>query len=77
MKQEHDTYTLDMHGTEEVITPDNSTTRPDKYRFYIETPDGVEIEWCGLTRKQARDMQAYTQAHHPSNVTRSGWEITR
>jgi hypothetical protein len=75
MKQAEDTYTLDMHG--EVITPDNSTTRTDKYRFYIETPDGAEVEWCGLTKKQARDMYAYTNAHQPHNVTRSGWEITR
>jgi len=75
MKQDIDTYTPDMYGTEQVITPDNS--KPERYRFYIETPDGVEIEWCGLTKKQARDMYAYTNAHQPSNVTRCGWEITR
>lgn len=44
------------------------------YRFYIEHADGTEVEWRGLSRKQARDMYAYTDAHQPSNVTRYGWE---
>lgn len=48
--------------------------KPTYYRFYIETPDGEEIEWRGLTRKQARDMYAYTDAHQPSNAVRYGWE---
>jgi len=77
MKQTEDTYTLDMHGTEEVITLDNQTTRTDKYRFFIGLTDGTEVEWCGLTKKQARDMYAYTNAHHPCNITGCGWEITR
>ena len=75
MKQDIDTYTPDMYG--ELPTDVQAAIKDAKYRFYIETPDGVEVEWCGLTRKQARDMQAYTNAHQPSNVTRSGWEITR
>jgi hypothetical protein len=71
MKQAEDNLTIEMYPelTEAV--------KGANYRFYIETPDGVEIEWCGLTRKQARDMMAYTNAHQPSNVSRSGWEITR
>lgn len=47
------------------------------YRFYIEHADGTEVEWRGLSRKQARDMYAYTDAHQPSNVTRYGWEETK
>lgn len=26
------------------------------------------------TKKQARDMYAYTSAHQPSNITAFGWE---
>ncbi len=77
MNQPDDNLTIDMHG--EVITPDNSTTikHTPRYRFFIETPDGEEIEWCGLSRKQARDMYAYTDAHQPSNAVRYGWEETK
>ena len=49
----------------------------ETYRFYIETTDGNETEWRGLTRKQARDMYAYTDAHQPSNVKSYGWEVIR
>ena len=52
-------------------------TPTDTYRFYIETTDGNETEWRGLTRKQARDMYAYTDAHQPSNVKSYGWEVIR
>lgn len=50
-----------------------------KYLFYIETRDALTdqqeyIEWRGLTKKQARDMYAYTDAHQPSEVTTYGWE---
>ena len=71
MKQADDTMTIEMYP--DLI----EASKGDRYRFYIETPDGEEIEWCGLTKKQARDMYAYTNAHQPSNVSRSGWEITR
>ena len=51
------------------------------YRFYIVIADdnGGEhsTEWCGLTKKQARDMYAYTNAHQPWNVIRCGWEETK
>ena len=77
MKQAEDTFTIDMHGGTQVITPDNSNTRTEKYRFFIGLTDGTEVEWCGLSRKQARDMYAYTNAHHPCNITGCGWEITR
>lgn len=74
MKQIEDTYTMDMHG--EVITPDNQTAQNAKtyYRFYIETESGESLWWTGLSRKQARDMYAYTSAHQPSNAVRYGWE---
>ena len=51
------------------------------YRFYVRTVyehNGEtytqKTEWCGLSRKQARDMYAFTSAHQPSNVTAYGWE---
>jgi hypothetical protein len=72
MKQAEDTFTIDMHGDTQVITPDNS--KPTRFRFYVKSHDGLTTEWCGLTRKQARDMYAYTNAHQPSNVVACGWE---
>jgi hypothetical protein len=69
MKQAEDIFTIDMH--EEVITPDNSKTY---HRFYVRSHDGAEVEWTGLSKKQARDMYAYTDAHQPSNVIAYGWE---
>ena len=45
----------------------------NRYTFYIETTNGETIEWTGLSYKKARDMQAYTLASYPSNVTSSGW----
>lgn len=65
MKQKEDDKTVDMFGG----VPSSGV-----YRFYIETPGGETIEWRGLTKKQARDMYAYTNAHQPSNVVCSGWE---
>jgi hypothetical protein len=80
MKQAEDTATMELpHMGEQVITLDNQTTRPDKYRFFIYRFDketgGAEVVWNGLTKKQARDMYAYTNAHQPSNVVACGWEI--
>ena len=78
MKQAEDQFTIDMHG--EVITPDNSLTPKPKvyHRFYVVTADdnGGEhsTEWRGLSKKQARDMYAYTQQSNPWNVIRCGWE---
>ena len=78
MKQADDTMTIEMYpDLIEASKGDRALGCTDRYRFYIETPDGEEIEWRGLTKKQARDMYAYTNAHQPSNVSRSGWEITR
>jgi hypothetical protein len=76
MKQLDDTFTIDMHGDTQVITPDNSNTRNVKtyHRFYVKSHDGLTTEWTGLSKKQARDMYAYTNAHHPCNVTGTGWE---
>lgn len=67
MKQAIDTKTIDMweptsHGGKSL------------YRFYIETTEGGETVWDGLTKKQARDMYAYTNASNPSNVISFGWE---
>lgn len=75
MKQAEDIFTIDMHGDTQVITPDNSITPAAKtyYMFYIRT-HSAQTEWTGLTKKQARDMYAYTDAHQPSNVVAYGWE---
>lgn len=68
MKQPEDTLTVDMFPT---------PTTKAHYRFYVKSHDGLTTEWCGLTRKQARDMYAYTNAHQPSNVIAYGWEGTK
>lgn len=69
MKQPDDKFTVDMFPV---------PTTPSRYRFYIVIADdnGGEhsTEWRGLTKKQARDMYAYTNAHQPWNVIRCGWE---
>lgn len=65
MKQKEDDKTVDMFGG----VPSSGV-----YRFYIETAGGELVWWSGLTKKQARDMYAYTNAHQPSNVVCSGWE---
>jgi hypothetical protein len=72
MKQPEDNLTIDMHGDTQVITPDNS--KPTRFRFYVKSHDGLTTEWTGLSKKQARDMYAYTNAHQPSNVVACGWE---
>ncbi len=68
MKQADDNLTTDMFGTEPKATV---------FMFYVETTGGECIEWHGLTKKQARDMYAYTDAHQPHNVVRSGWEAVK
>lgn len=65
MKQACDTFTQDMFPT--------PATKP-RYRFYVKGHDGLTTEWTGLTKKQARDMYSYTNAHQPSNVVAMGWE---
>lgn len=75
MKQADDNMTIEMYP--EAL----EAAKTDKYRFYVVTADdnGGEhcTEWRGLSKKQARDMYAYTQAHQPWNVTKCGWEMTR
>ena len=65
MKQREDNLTADMFGNEPKATV---------YRFYVETTEGTEVEWTGLTLTKAKQMYAYTNASNPSNVTRCGWE---
>jgi len=67
MKQAIDNQTIDMweptsHGGKSL------------YRFYVETTEGTEVEWTGLTLTKAKQMLAYTNQSNPSNVTRCGWE---
>ena len=66
MKQTADTFTGDMFGA--------ATGSKNNHRFYITTAEGETTEWTGLTKKQARDMYAYTTAHQPHNVVSTGWE---
>lgn len=72
MKQREDdrTFELELHVEPSTTL---SASKP-MYRFYIDTNDGERVEWAGLTKKQARDMYAYTDAHQPHNVVRCGWE---
>lgn len=79
MKQAIDNLTLELPEMGEVITPDNSLPLNAKtyYRFYVKAHDGLTTEWTGLSRKQARDMYAYTDAHQPSNVVAYGWEESK
>ena len=65
MKQAEDSATLDMFEVAKGAV---------KYRFYVTTREGATTEWKGLTRKQARDMNAYTSASNPWNIVRFGWE---
>ena len=67
MKQAIDNKTIDMWGT-------TSHGGKSLYRFYVETAEGTEVEWAGLTLTKAKQMYAYTNQTNPSNVVRSGWE---
>jgi hypothetical protein len=78
MKQPEDIYTLDFleeagePAAPIVLSPPTAPTA--RYGFYVELPNGEEIRWCGLTKKQARDMYAYTASHRPENASMFGWE---
>ena len=77
MKQTEDTKTIDMYNPElgnPLTTHHVPTPLKTYYRFYVKSHDGLTTEWCGLSRKQARDMYAFTNAHQPSNVIAYGWE---
>ena len=79
MKQDCDNMTLELPemGTtlgNPLTTHHVPTPLKTYYRFYVKAHDGLTTEWCGLTKKQARDMYAYTDAHQPSNVIAFGWE---
>ena len=75
MKQPEDNKTVDIF--EEVITPDNSKpAKTDRYDFYVETENDC-IVWRGLTLKQARDMNAWTDKMCPGNVKSYGWELIK
>lgn len=75
MKQADDLFTLELPEMDTTPVRDSLTIQHTKtnYRFYIRT-HSAQTEWCGLSRKQARDMYAYTNAHQPSNVIAYGWE---
>lgn len=69
MKQAEDKVTVDMFEVLEKYTPESS-----KYRFYVVTRSGEEVEWRGLSLTVAKAMYRYTDKTMPSNVTRCGWE---
>lgn len=69
MKQKEDDKTVDMFEVLEKYTPESS-----KYRFYVVTRSGEEVEWTGLSLSVAKAMYRYTDKTMPSNVTRCGWE---
>jgi hypothetical protein len=61
-------------------TPRVATRRTDmaeqKYAFWIETRDGQEVRWSGLTKVQAVTMYNRTDNRQPLNVKAYGWEET-
>ena len=66
-----------FHAMRDIVEAERKAKREQpktRYRFYVKSHDGLTTEWCGLTKKQARDMYAYTNAHQPSNVIAYGWE---
>jgi hypothetical protein len=79
MKQDIDTYTLELPGLGDSLTThmESIAAYKFKYRFYITTRDGATTEWTGLTKKRAHDMHAYTEQSQPSNVTAFGWELLK
>ena len=69
MKQAEDKVTVDMFEVLDKYTPQSR-----KFRFYIETRNGEQVEWRGLSLTVAKAMYRYTDKTMPSNVTRCGWE---
>lgn len=59
---------------EDVLDTWVPTPASKRYTFYVETLDGAEVQWCGLTIAQAKAMNAYTRKNTPANVKRFGWE---
>ena len=45
-----------------------------RYKFWIETFDGVRLELTHLTKAQATSMHKSTMASTPNEVHRYGWE---
>jgi hypothetical protein len=45
-----------------------------RYKFWVETFDGVRLEWTHLTKSQATSMHKSTTASTPNEVRRFGWE---
>lgn len=44
------------------------------YLFYIETDEGLRIEWNSLTEDEAKKMYRTTSTSMPKGVKRFGWE---
>lgn len=55
---------------------ETTPAKPDRYFFYVETEQD-EVVWSGLTLKQARDMNAWTDRACPRNVKTYGWELIK
>ena len=43
-------------------------------RFFMSLEDDTELEWRGLTAREARHLYAITYAHAPYNAVSYGWE---
>lgn len=46
----------------------------NNYRFWLETYDGRNLVWAGLTKAQALGMYRCTDKRTPENVKHYGWE---
>lgn len=71
MKDKTDTSTMEFPWLDNLRA--DAAANKYRYRFYIRTAT-AQTEWTGLTRKQARDMHAYTEQSQPNNVVAFGWE---
>jgi hypothetical protein len=51
--------------------------RTKRYRFYMQTPDGKDLEWVGLTINQAKSLYNLSNKHNRdlhNMFNRMGWE---
>jgi hypothetical protein len=71
MKQPQDKFTQELPELIEHWAPAPASRR---YRFHIETMDGHEVEWRGLSKTKAIQMYRCTHQTQPSNVKSFGWE---
>jgi hypothetical protein len=66
-----------MNKTIEEVVDTWDTHRTKRYRFYMQTPDGKDMECIGLTINQAKSMYNLFSKHGRdlhNMFNRMGWE---